>query len=322
MKTARSSLIRSLSFGRKARRKELCGTAGQSKTVFGTKKREHGAGEQKCAIGEQKGRLKVCLKKLESLSTRKNSEWQVMNYEEYHFGFLEWLRYSAQGIFLLALLVYVFYRNFLFFVFLLPLGFCYPFYIKGRLKKQRLARLQVQFKDAIQILASGLNAGYSVENALTSSLDELDRIYGPDSMISSEIRQMLRKIRMNHTMEEVMGDFAKRSGLEDIENFTEVFVAARKSGGELMKIISRTADIIGEKIRIQEEILTLTAAKRMEQKVMTTIPVFLVFYIEWTSPGFFGVLYETVTGRIIMTISLTVYMMAVWIGGKLLEIEV
>lgn len=262
------------------------------------------------------------MKRLENLSTGRNLEWQAMNYEEYHFGLLEWLRYSIQGIFLLALLVYVFYRNFLLFVFLLPLGFCYPFYMKGRLKKQRLSRLQIQFRDSIQILASGLNAGYSVENALKSSLEELDRIYGPKSMISLEIRLMLRKIRMNHTMEEVLGDFAERSGLEDIENFTEVFAAARKSGGELMKIISRTADIIGEKIRIQEEILTLTAAKRMEQKVMTTIPIFLVFYIEWTSPGFFGVLYETVTGRILMTASLLVYMLAVWVGEKLLEIDV
>lgn len=235
---------------------------------------------------------------------------------------MEWLYYAGQGVAALALLIFVFYRSFLLFFFLLPAGLCYPFYRKTRLKQKRLDRLRIQFKDAIQILSSGLNAGYSAENAFSSSLEELDRIYGKSSMISTEIRLILRKTRMNHTLEEALEDFAARSGLEDIENFTEVFSAARKSGGELMKIISRTVDIIGEKIRIQEEILTLTAAKRMEQKIMTAIPIFLVFYIEWTSPGFFQVLYETVSGRIIMTVSLVVYLLAGWIGGKLLEIEV
>lgn len=254
--------------------------------------------------------------------TGKNLEWQAINYDQYQLTFFEWLRYSGQGIAALAVLAYIFYRSFLVFLFLLPAGFCYPFYIKKKLKQKRLDRLRVQFRDAIQILSSGLDAGYSVENAFEASLEELDRIYGKESMISSEIRLILRKIRLNHTVEEAMEDFAERSGLEDVENFTEVFAAARKSGGQLMKIIGRTADIIGEKIRIQEDILTMTAAKRMEQKVMTAIPVFLVFYIDLTSPGFFQVLYETASGRLIMTICLCIYFLAGWTAGALLEIEV
>ena len=72
---------------------------------------------------------------------------------------------------------------------------------------------------------------------------------------------------MNQTFEEALGDFAERSGLDDVKNFADVFLAARKSGGELMKIIARTAEIIGEKIRIQEEILTATASRRMERNL-------------------------------------------------------
>lgn len=90
---------------------------------------------------------------------------------------------------------------------------------------------------------------------------------------------------MNLTFEDALGDFAARSGLDDVKNFADVFLAARKSGGELMRIITRTAEIIGEKIRIQEEILTATASKRMEQRIMSGIPVLIVIYIELTSPG-------------------------------------
>ena len=73
-------------------------------------------------------------------------------------------------------------------------------------------------------------------------------------MISQELRLILAKTRMNRAFGEALGDFARRSGLEDIQSFSEVFLAARKSGGELVRIIARTAEIIAEKIRIQEDI--------------------------------------------------------------------
>lgn len=180
----------------------------------------------------------------------------------------------------------------------------------------------MQFKDAILSVASGLNAGLSVENAFAASLEEVNRIYGENSMMSEEIRLMFYKTRMNRTFEEALEDFARRSGLDDVRSFSDVFLAARKSGGELMKIIARSAEIIGEKIRIQEDIITATAAKRMEQKIMSAIPVLIVFYIEFTSPGFFQVLYTTLAGRVIMTVCLSIYLGACWLAKMILEIGV
>lgn len=217
---------------------------------------------------------------------------------------------------------FVFYRSMWVFLCLVPMGICYPLSVRKDLKKRRLEILQVQFKDAILSLASCLKAGYSVENAFIESLKETDRVYGKNSMISEEIRLIIYKIRLNRTVEEALSDFAKRSGLEDVKSFANVFLAAKGNGGELMRIIARTAEIISEKIRVQQDILTATASRRMEQKIMSTIPVFLVFYLELASPGFFDVLYTTAAGRGIMTGCLFVYAGSMVLAGKLLEITV
>lgn len=230
--------------------------------------------------------------------------------------------YGAKGIFCLALLNFVFYRSIRVFLVSLPLGVFYPLLVKDELKKKRKETLTVQFKDAILAAASSLNAGYSVENAFADALKETDRIYGKESMISEEIRLMLHKTRVNRTFEEALEDFAGRSGLEDVKSFAAVFLAAGKNGGELMKIIAKTAEIIGEKIRIQEDILTATAARRMEQKIMSAIPVLIVLYIEFTSPGFFEVLYKTAAGRVIMTVCLVVYLGACLLAERFLEISI
>ena len=245
----------------------------------------------------------------ERLSTGKNSDLQGIEYETYTLSRREWVLYGAEGILLAAALDYVFYRSFLLILLIFPAGILFPLALKKKLKQRRMEKLRGEFKDAILAVASGLNA-------------EMEEIHGSDSMIAKEIRLILRKVRMNLTFEDALGDFAARSGLDDVKNFADVFLAARKSGGELMRIITRTAEIIGEKIRIQEEILTATASKRMEQRIMSGIPVLIVIYIELTSPGFFGILYTTLIGRMLMTVCLAVYLASCWLADYFLEIEV
>ncbi len=245
-----------------------------------------------------------------------------MDYKIYELSKKEWLLYGGQGGLYLAVLSFVFYRSIFVFLLLLPLGVCYPIFMKKDLKKKRMEQLNLQFKDAILSVAASLRAGYSVENAFAVSLDEVSRIHGEDSMISKEIRLLLQKNRMNLTFEEALENFAARSGLEDVKSFSDVFLAARRNGGGLMKIIARTAEIIGEKIRVQEDIITATASRRMEQKVMSAVPVLIVFYMELTSPGFFDILYTTVAGRIIMTACLLVYLGALYMAKTFMEISV
>lgn len=191
----------------------------------------------------------------ERLSTGKNSDLQGIEYETYTLSRREWVLYGAEGILLAAVLDYVFYRSFLLILLIFPAGILFPLALKKKLKQRRMEKLRGEFKDAILAVASGLNAGYSVENAFAVSLKEMEEIHGSDSMIAKEI-------------------------------------------------------------------LTATASKRMEQRIMSGIPVLIVIYIELTSPGFFGILYTTLIGRMLMTVCLAVYLASCWLADYFLEIEV
>lgn len=243
-------------------------------------------------------------------------------YETYELSRKEWGIYGAEGILGIAVLDYVFYRNVGLFLVLMPVGILFPLMLRKQLKKRRLETLRGQFKDAILAVASGLNAGYSVENAFAVSLKEMEEIHGSDSMIAQEIRLILRKSAPESDVRGGIGGFCEAERPGRCEKFFRCFSCARKSGGELMKIIARTAEIIGEKIRIQEEILTATASRRMEQKIMSAIPILIVVYIELTSPGFFEILYSTMGGRILMTICLGIYLVSCQLAKSFLEIEI
>mgnify|MGYP001737679429 FL=1 len=66
----------------------------------------------------------------------------------------------------------------------------------------------------------------------------------------------------------------------------------------------------------------MTAAKRFEQSVMNIFPLFIILYIDISSPGFFNIMYTTIIGRLCMSMGLIVYLFAMYISKSLLNIEV
>ena len=87
-----------------------------------------------------------------------------------------------------------------------------------------------EFMNVLKVLSSNMLAGYSVENAWQEAEKEMELMYGNDSLMLSEIQEMNRQIKMNQTFEAVLSEFAHRSGLEDIVNFSDIFSFAKSSG--------------------------------------------------------------------------------------------
>lgn len=245
-----------------------------------------------------------------------------MKYDEYYLTPIQWGVYGLEGLAVGGLFDYIFYRSAPAFLLFIPLGILFPLMKRKEHREKRLEQLNLEFKEGILILSSFLSAGYSVENAFSSSVSELKILYGEEGLILKEFRHIESQIRMNRSVEQALAEFAGRSGLDDVKNFAEVFAAAKRSGGELVSIISHTADVIRDKVQVRQEILTMTASKQFEQKIMNMIPFFIVLYIDMTSPGFFSLMYSTGAGRILMTICMVVYITAFMIAKRIMKIEI
>lgn len=266
--------------------------------------------------------LKAVWKRLGNFKTEKSLQLQAISYDTYHLAIKEWVVLTAAGVGCCGAVAYAFYRSCRVFAFLSPLGLLFPFYYRKELCKKRKEKLKSEFKEGVLILAASLSAGYSIENALSVSVAELNMLYGPQGMLAAEFTDMARQISLNRTAEQVFENFAERSDIEEIRSFVQVFTVAKRSGGELVSIMSRTADSIRDKIQVHEEIRTMTASRRLEQKIMNLLPFFIILYIDMTSPGFFDLMYTTVTGRLLMTGCLAIYIVAIWLSGRILDIGI
>ena len=179
--------------------------------------------------------------------------------------------------------------------------------------------LLLQFCDMTQSAAAAMKAGYSVENAFLESYDDMRMMYGADSMICRELNVIRRGLIMNLTLDQLLGDLGQRSHVPQIREFAAVFSIARKSGGNMAEIIRSTAEVIHRLVETREEILTQTAARRMERNIMIVMPFAILAYVETGNKGYFDSLYHNLTGAAIMTGCLIVYLGAYFLSGRILD---
>lgn len=187
---------------------------------------------------------------------------------------------------------------------------------------KKIEEMEKQFKDMLISVSDALGTGYSMENALKESYRDLVNIYGYDSDICQELRLVISRIKLNVNVEKAIEDFANRSYIENAKTFSQIFSVARKTGGNITDIIKDVTDDIVLKQTVKEEIVVAMSEKKMEQKIMTIIPIFLVEYVNMSSKGFLDIMYDTLMGKVIMTICLGGYIMAYFWSEKIMSVEI
>lgn len=180
----------------------------------------------------------------------------------------------------------------------------------------------MEFKDGMQAVSAALLAGYSVENAWREAEKELGELHGKEALLSLEFQQMNTAIKMNRPLEQVLAEFAERSGCEDIENFSEVFCFAKRSGGDFAGIIRTTVQRMNGKLEVEREIATVIAGKKLEGKIMNATPMLILLYLNFTSGDFLSLLYGNLPGVFIMSGALLVYAGAMKLSVRIMDIKI
>ena len=231
-------------------------------------------------------------------------------------------RILAEGGLLMGVLDYLFYESLPLLFLLLPFSVLYLKMRRKEMIRKRKKILNLHFHDALSSMNVSVNAGYSIDNAIRSCRRDLERMYGREDDLAREFRYMEARMDVSVPIDQLFLDLGKRSHLADLEDFAAVLAAARRTGGNLAGVLSRTAGMLGEKLEAEREIEASLYARKMEQMIMSFMPSGIILYLKLTSPGFFSVMYGNLTGILIMSVCLFVYVAAFGLGRKIITIEV
>ena len=251
-----------------------------------------------------------------------SKNYNLPDYSEYRFQAKERVLYVAEGLLLVAVISYFFYRSWIACIGLIPVLIIFLREKKKELAKKQKQDLSMQFKDLILTVSANQKAGYSIENAFRESYRDMAMLYGEEAIICTELRHIIAGLDNNVVLEKLLYNLGMRSSLPDVVQFADVFLIAKRSGGSMTDILSKTAAIIEQKTETDKEIQLMISAKKMEQKIMNMVPFFIIFYVGSTSKGFFDALYHNLIGVIVMTVCLGFYLVAYLLSRRIVDIEV
>lgn len=186
---------------------------------------------------------------------------------------------------------------------------------------KRKKELNHQFRDMLDALTTSLSAGKNVTDSFAAVYDDLKVQYDADAYILRELELILSGIQNNVAIEDVLEDFGRRSDIDDINSFANVFKISYRKGGNIKDIIRNTHSILSDKMEISEDIETLVTSNKLEQNIMIVMPIALIGVIKLMSPEF-AANFTTPSGIISTTISIVIFVIAYFIGKAVLDIKI
>jgi len=198
----------------------------------------------------------------------------------------------------------------------LPLGFILVgTWLKRRINT-RLHKMEAQLVELLQMLASGLRAGFGLVQALETSIDQM---LPP---LSVEIRRTLRDTAMGASIDQSLTSLNERVGSADFDIVITAILIQRSVGGNLAEILDNVAHTMRERERIRGEIRTLTSQQRMTGFVIGGIPVGLALFFLLIAPSFITPLFTEKVGQMMLGAAVILETLGFLVIRKIVNIEV
>ena len=186
---------------------------------------------------------------------------------------------------------------------------------------KRRNELRLQFRELLEAVSTSIGSGNNVVNSFMSAYQDLGLIYSEDAFIIQELKIILDSFANNIPIESTLKDFAQRSGIQDIQNFADVFETCYGAGGDIKDVIKSTYDIISEKMEIEMDIATTITSSKTELTTMTFMPIVLIGLIKLSNPES-AANYTTTSGIISTTIAAVMFVAAYYVGRRVMDIKV
>ena len=244
-----------------------------------------------------------------------------IDYRMYFPNMKEKILWFVIGMIVGGAVLYIFYESILA-SFILG-AICGVVFIPIRTKqviKKRQKNLTTQFRALLDALSTSIGAGKNMFDSFAGASDDLAVQFTEEADIVHEVKLIRIGLDHNIQMEDLLINFAERSGVDDVRDFANVFATCYKKGGNIKDVIKNTASIIGDKIEIQMELETMVAGQQSEQNIMLVMPVIFIVILKSMGGGLIDL--ESPIGILSVTVAIVIFVLAYFVSKKILDIKI
>ena len=197
----------------------------------------------------------------------------------------------------------------------IPVGAAPFIYVRMK-RRARFVRFLKVLPDVLDLMVSALQAGHSLIGSLG--------IVATDAAepVRREFRLCFEEQNFGVDLHTAMDHLLRRVPLHDMRIIATAILIQRESGGNLAEVLERTAQLIRERFRLQDQIRVHTAQSRLSGLLLTIAPLAIAIMLNIINPGYMTPLFHTSLGHKIMAIGLGLNLLGLLIIRSIIRIRV
>jgi tight adherence protein B len=195
------------------------------------------------------------------------------------------------------------------------MGIAPLFYVQHK-RSRRLARLQQQLPEAIDLVTRALRAGHSFASGLQMIGEEMAE------PIASEFRMVADEVNFGVSLQQALTNLSERIPLTDLRYFVVAVMIQRDSGGNLTEVLSNLSGLIRERLKLLGKVRVLSSEGRLSGWILVVMPFALAGVMNLLNPKFMSVLWTDPIGIAIVKYLLGLMAFGVLIMRKIVRIRV
>ncbi len=199
---------------------------------------------------------------------------------------------------------------------LLPAVAFGPNVILFRFSARRVTKIDNQVESWIGIVANALRASPSLGDAITSSVSLLQ------PPLSEELDVLVKEYDLGTPLDVALENLSERVGSRTLSATVQALKIARRSGGNLTEMLDSSAASLREFARLEGVVRTKTAEGKAQVFVIGVIPLPMVLGINALDSHFFEPLFGSFIGQIVVSLALLLWLAAVLLARKILDVDI
>ena len=195
-------------------------------------------------------------------------------------------------------------------------GYMLPaFYVRMRIARQ-VRKFNNQLADMLTMLANSLRAGFGLLQGLDLAAEQ------SQPPMSTELHHLLRDTRMGASIETALESMGERVGSYDLDVIITAILIQRSVGSNLSEVLEKVAHTIRERARIQGEINTLTAQKKLSGLVIGLMPPAVVVMMLGVNFEYMSALFTDPLGRILLAVAVVLDIVGILIIKRIVSVDI
>lgn len=195
-------------------------------------------------------------------------------------------------------------------------GFMAPAFVVLTLRGRRVQKINEELDQMVSMMSSSLKAGFG----LLQSLDQAAQQLRPP--LSNELLRVIHETDVGATVEESLTALADRVESYDLDMTVTAILVQRTVGGNLAEVLDNVGQTIRERVRIQGEINTLTAQKKLSGIVIGVLPLALALLFFALDPEYMSTLFTNSAGRILLAIGVGLDVLGLLMIRRILMVDI